>query len=185
LPLTRPVPRFSLVKRTLAIPVLVAALALGCEDPRIVATFVPDTAPTAGSVTMAEGGESGDLVTVEILVSGVDDLFGADFDVTFDAALVDYVDGEPAALLGTQPIATVATQSPGHLVIGAARHGSEGSVDVDAPAALMRLTFRALAEGSSPVAFGDADLLPPPIPGGPGTIGNVTWHGGTVVANEE
>jgi hypothetical protein len=174
---------------TAALAALALVVLAGCDTndgAAILASFVPEAvAPAPGTVTMAEAEQAGELVSVDVLVSGVDDLFGADFDVLFDPVLVEFVAWEPQALLGTQPIATIAAAAPGHLVVGASRHGSEGAIDVGAAAALLRLTFRALDAGSSGVSFDHADLLPVPGSGGPGTIGGLSWHGGTVVAVTE
>jgi len=148
--------------------------------------FTPDQAsPPDGSVAMALGLVSGNLVTIEVNVTGVNDVFSADFDVTFDPQQADFVNWSAGTLLetgGNSPSYFLTATQPGTITVGATRTGgSSGGVDVGASQTLIHLMFRVTEVGSSAVAFQQAALLdardlPQPIPG-------LSWYGGTLTGN--
>ena len=160
------------------------------EDPggttTLAAGFTPEQdSPGDGTVAMALGGASGNLVTIEVNVTGVDDVFSADFDVTFDPDRAEFVNWSDGTLLESGGASTdyflTATQ-PGSIIVGATRTGgASGGVEVGSSQTLIHLVFRVTETGASTVAFQGGDLLdsqnlPQPIPG-------LSWHGGTLTGN--
>jgi len=160
------------------------------EDPggstTLAGGFTPDQAsPADSTVTMALGAASGNLVTIEINVTGVDDLFSADFDVSYDSNQVEFVNWSAGELLesgGNSPLYWLSAAQPGLVTVAASRaEGTSGGVDVGASQTLIHLVFRVTEVGASTVAFERATLLdaqhpPQPIPG-------LSWHGGTLTGN--
>jgi hypothetical protein len=140
--------------------------------------------PTDLTVCMSEiSGGSNSLVVVGIDVTGTDDIFGANFEVTYDPQIANFVNWSPGSLLeygGQQVIYQIVENTPGLIVIGIARAGGDaGGVNVTSTATLVRLTFQVTDPGSCPVGFQGGsfdDGALDPIPG-------LSWHGGTLVAN--
>lgn len=152
----------------------------------LAANFVPDQpSPGDETVALALGGTSGALVTVRVNVSGVVNLFTAEFQLTYDSQQVEFVNWSPGTVLesgGNPPSYLVRNLQPGLLDVAASRlDGATGGVDVSAPQPVINLLFRATEAGSSPVAFSRASLYdaqdpPQPIPG-------LSWFGGAITAN--
>lgn len=144
--------------------------------------FEPDN-PNPGPGTAALGLESasGDTVGLRVGVAGVNDVFSASLDVTFDPSRVDFVGWSAGDLLessGQKPFYLV-TEQPGRVVIGVSLSGSGTAVDVGVSLILVRLSFRALDEGASHLDFDNMALLDAAAQEIPG----ITWHGGDLVAN--
>lgn len=160
------------------------------EDPggttTLAAGFTPEQAsPGDGTVAMALGSSSGNLVTIEVNVTGVDDVFSADFDVTYDPDQAEFVNWSAGTLLesgGNTPSYLLTATQPGTLTIGATRTGGgAGGIDVGSSETLIRLVFRVTEVGASTLGFERANLLdaqdlPQQIPG-------LSWHGGTLTGN--
>lgn len=151
-----------------------------------VASFTPDqTAPAAGQIglTQAPGG-SGDLVSLNVGVNGVNDLFGASFRIAYDPTLVEFDNWSAGALVegaGQSALYQVAIVQPGVVEVGVSCAGCANGIDVGSTQNLVQLIFRATQSGSSPLTFVSADLLDSGSP--PGPIGGLNWFGGTLVAN--
>jgi len=148
--------------------------------------FAPDQpSPGDGTLSMSQGsGTSGDVVMVQVNVTGVDNLFGVIFDVVYNPALADYLGDYPGSILesGGRSVSYILSETqPGVIVAGVARNNADsGGVNVTTTQAVVTLAFRVTGAGSSPVTFQapqsceDADLQA--IPG-------LTWAGGTLTAN--
>lgn len=157
----------------------------GGGSSNLVASFTPDQpSPGADTVTMQAGSSTNDIAAVRVAVTDVNGIFGAAFDLTYDASRAAFVNWAPGTLLeqgGHTPTYQVDARTPGRLVVGASRQGSVPAVDANGTVALIELLFRSTQAGSSQLAFQSADLLdgqlqPQPIPG-------IQWYGGTLVAN--
>ncbi len=152
------------------------------------ARFVPEVdSPTSGSVTMIESSSSGGEVTIAVVVTDVDNFFGADLTLVFDPARVEFRTATPGTALGspaTGPALLVNSDEPGSLVIAASRSAAVGTLDIAGTLALVHVTFRPLAVGDSGIDF-DADATPSLL-GGPSIpialIGIGPWSGGTIQA---
>lgn len=152
----------------------------------MIASFTPDDpVPGSGTVSMAEGAVSGDLVTVNVQVTGTNSIFGAAFDVAYDGSTATWTGWGAGSLLeqgGHVPIYQVAESQPGRLVVAATRQGvGTTAVNATGTTTMIQLTFRVTSVGTWPVGFESAELLdaqlsPQPIPG-------INWSGGTLVAN--
>jgi hypothetical protein len=152
----------------------------------LVGDFLPDQpAPVANVVAMKKGGASGNLVTIEITVTDVSGLFGADFDVAYDTSRVQYVNWRGGSVLesGGQSVSyLVEAAQPGRLVVGASRQGAAaGGVNVTGTQTMIEFTFRAIQAGSSGVKFESATLFNAQSP--PQRIPGITFAGGTLTAN--
>jgi hypothetical protein len=150
-------------------------------------SFVADQAsPGASSVAAAEGdGSSGNLVIVEVNVTGTDDLFGAAFDVVYDPGRASFVNWAPGDAFedGGETVAyQVSASQAGRVVVGIGRTGAgAGGVNVSGTVPVIRLTFRVDQAGSSTVGFENASLQDAQSP--PQDIQGISWFGGTLVAN--
>lgn len=148
----------------------------------IAVSFAADN-PTPGpnTVALASGGSSGNVVGVLINVSGVNDVVGGSFDLVYDPALVEFLNWDRGALLGSDSTVLVDASTPGVLVVGAARNGGIGQ-DVSGVATLLRMDFRALAPGTSQLVF-EASALTDDTPPNGQEITGLTWSGGTLLAD--
>jgi hypothetical protein len=151
-----------------------------------VATFTPDqSAPAAGEIglTQAAGG-GGDLVSLNVSVNGVNDLFGASFRIAYDPSLVEFDNWSAGSLVegaGQPALYQVAIVQPGVVEVGVSCAACTSGINVGATQNLVQLIFRATQSGSSSLTFVAADLLDSGSP--PGPIGGLNWFGGTLVAN--
>ena len=158
------------------------------DDPIITpgfgASFLAEE-PNPGNETVSahEGATIGSQVTVEIRVTGTNDIYGATFDLIFDPSMVNYVDFTEGSLLeqgGQSPDYVVQQPQSGQLIVTVTRQGNVPGVDV-APSdtvTLIGLIFEVIQEGSSVVFFTASELLddqpsPQPIP-------NLDWFGGAL-----
>jgi hypothetical protein len=160
------------------------------EDPggssNLVGSFTPEQAnPGDGSVAMALADSNGSLVVVAVTVTGVNDLFSADFEVTYDPQMADFYNWSVGTILetgGNDPSYMLTATQPGLVTIGATRTGGgSGGVDVGATQTLINLVFQVTEPGSSSVALQRASLLDAQDP--PQPIPRLSWHGGTLTGN--
>ena len=123
----------------------------------LVAGFSPDQpAPPANTVAMAEGSKTGDLVTVDITVTDTSGIYGAAFDITFNANNAIFEGWSPGNLLetgGHTPYYDVDLVAAGQLVIVATRQGPVAGVTASGTRTMVRLTFRVTHEGGHGLAF--------------------------------
>ena len=149
------------------------------------ASFTADE-PNPGSktISLSQGSNTNDMVTVRVDVTDTNGIFGAAFDLLYDPAIATFVNWSAGTVLeqggGSGSYQVGATQS-GRLVVGASRQGGDSGTDVSGTKALILLTFRMTQAGSSAAVFDNAALLddsiqPQPIPG-------LSLFGGTLVAN--
>jgi hypothetical protein len=155
----------------------------GVVAPVLVPSFVADPVDGDGGVIHAtEDAVVGNTITIAIVVTGADDVYGAAFDLTYDPAVVTFEGWAPGALLedgGHRPNYAVDAPREGVVVVGASRTGDVPGVDVSEDRTLIRLTFRARQPGSAPLAFRSASMTDSLFP--PEAIAGLSWFGGTVV----
>jgi len=149
-------------------------------------SFTPTQAdPGDGTVAMALDGASGDLVTVAVNVTGVNDVFSADFEVTYDPQQAEFINWSAGTLLetgGNAPSYFLTATQAGLLTVGATRTGGgSGGVDVGASQTLIHLLFRVREPGASDLGFQRASLLDAQDP--PQPIAGLSWYGGTLTGN--
>jgi hypothetical protein len=160
------------------------------EDPggstNLVGGFSPEQPnPADDTIAMAFEQASGSVVGVAVTVTGVDDLFSADFDVTYDPQQADFVNWSAGTLLetgGNAPSYMLTATQPGVVTVGATRTGGgSGGVDVGTTQTLIYLVFQVKEPGSSALGFQRASLLDAQDP--PQSIPGLSWFGGTLTAN--
>lgn len=102
----------------------------------------------------------GDLIHLEIKVSGGHDLFGAPFHILFPADLLEILKVEEQTFLKRDGRQTAFLQKvedqQGEIMIGLTRLGKTGGVDGDG--ALITLTLRAKKPGSATLSFRKVDF---------------------------
>lgn len=102
----------------------------------------------------------GDLIHLEIKVSGGHDLFGAPFHILFPADLLEILKVEEQTFLKRDGRQTAFLQKvedqQGEIMIGLTRLGKTGGVDGDG--ALIMLTLRAKKPGSATLSFRKVDF---------------------------
>ena len=145
-------------------------------------SFVGNQAPATGRVvTRLAAGGSCAARAVEIVVTDVADVFGAQFTLTFDATKVSYAGATSSGSFLTSGGAQVSVQEDstgsGTVSVGISRIGVSSGVNVSGSQVLIRLTFAPLAVGTSSLALSNAILFgsqtpPQPKPG-------LTWSGGS------
>jgi hypothetical protein len=169
------------------------AVASGCsggssssDDDRdnILASFLASsTSPGMGDVTMAEGDALNNLVTVEIGLTDMTDVFAADFQVEWldgPVRLMGWSEGPLLSKDGESTSFTVTETSPGLLRVQATRIGTADEVDAVGTEVLLILDFRVRRKGEIPLAFR------PPDPSNPreitdslgAVVSGGTWAGG-------
>jgi hypothetical protein len=143
---------------------------------------------------MAPGATTGDTFEVNIWITGIQDFYGAAFDVTYDPASADFVNNSSTGSF-IVPGAGGATQfttheQPGRVIVAATRRDENlGGVDAGAtPQLLITLRFQAIAEDAgNTFAFGpaaDREVQACPTPGASCSIvpdASITWSGGNLV----
>lgn len=150
--------------------------------PRFAASFTSDNpSPTPGQVSVIQSAQSNDLLTLEVHVTGIDDVFGASFEVGYDPNVVSFVRFAAGTVLesgGNQPNYTVSSPRQGTVIVGASRIGNVNGVDIGSSQALIRLTFRGDAAGQSTLQLRNGELLDGQL--SPQPIVPVDWSGGSI-----
>lgn len=162
------------------------------------ATFVA-SAPSPGAMTlsMAPGDASEWAFEVRILVTDVDEFFGAGFRVVFDDAVASYRGFSSAgSLLEATGVTTDfrAELDPGDagvVLVTATRQGQYAGVDAVGSQLLLTLSFEAKqASAASAFSFGTSatrEVTTCPAPPGACTVladSSLTWAGGTLTVTE-
>jgi hypothetical protein len=149
-------------------------------------SFVAEnTSPGAREINLVEYQSSGNLLTVEVRATAVDDVRSASFDLSFDGSKVRFISHDPGSLFesgGDSPIYLVTGQSD-RVVVGISRSGTASSVTVSGSTPMIRLLFEAQNAGSAALAFEGANLFGTPVGGGsPPALPNLTWSSGYILA---
>jgi hypothetical protein len=144
--------------------------------------FVGTQSPAAGRVVARQAaGGSCAARAVEIVVTDVSDVFGAQFTLTFDATKVSYAGASSSGSFLTSGGVQVSVQedgaATGTVTVGISRIGVSTGVNVTGSQVLVRLTFAPVAVGTSSLSISSAILFgsqtpPQPKPG-------LTWSGGS------
>jgi hypothetical protein len=154
----------------------------GVVTSNLTPSFVADQVDASGgAVSMTGDSIVGDVITIGILVTDVNDIYGAAFDVTYDPAIAAFQGWAPGTLLeqdGNRPNYAVDAPQPGAVVVGASRTGNVPGVKAGGKT-LIRLTFRVLQPGSARLSFRFASITDNRIP--PEEIPGLSWFGGSLV----
>lgn len=136
--------------------------------------FSPQTAPGANSVVLAEGsGTSANTLLLEVRATGVSDMYGLAYDLTFPSGALQFVRATPGPLLAAGSVQAAAA-TPGRLVVGGTLLGPVAGFS--GSGVLMTLEFSALASGEGSFAFSAQRAVT--SNGDP--IAGLTWVAGSV-----
>jgi len=141
-----------------------------------------DPAPDSLSVTLQEGTTTGNIVTIDAVVTDTNDVYGASFDLRYDPARATFQGSSAGNLLEDggrhTPVYQVGEPTRGHVVVGASRQGDVGTVNAVGERTLIRLTFSVTAAGSSAVGVENGSLFDGQTP--PLDLPDMSWAGGTL-----
>ncbi|HXV75659.1 MAG TPA: cohesin domain-containing protein [Candidatus Polarisedimenticolaceae bacterium] len=146
--------------------------------------FTPDNPDPGANTVSIHGSSNTNIVTLNVTVTGVTDVFGASFDVTYDPTMTEFVNWSPGSLLESnnqQVSYQINSQQAGRLVVGVARTTPSGGANAGISTGLVKLLFRVTQAGASQVRFERAGLLNSADP--PQSIGGIVFAGGTLTAN--
>ncbi len=150
----------------------------GVAPPSIVASFSADkSTPDAMDVTLQRKSLSGESFTVDVIVTDVNGIYSAAFDLVYDGSILDYINYTEGDLLNGDGASTtfqIAEQS-GRLVIGASRLNPAPEINAVGDKVLMSIAFRVRTTGSTSVTFENYALLNSSLT----AIQGVEWFGGT------
>jgi hypothetical protein len=138
--------------------------------------------PAGGRVAaQANASSSCELLLLDVMVTDLDDVFAADFDVTFNQALIRY-DGYSltGSLLtsGTAMVEDLEDRGTGITTLSLSRVAPAGGVNVTTSTRLVQLRFRRNADsGTATVSFPRGVIFGSEEP--PEEKTGLTWYGGT------
>ena len=174
-----------------ALLALCLVAAFGCDDdggggggptPIPCLDYARSATPSPGTVVADDGtGSTCNVAVVDLIVTDVNDVFGASFNVRFDPAVVAFTGASASgSVLGANVDVVQNVVASGEVSVGITRRQPDPGVDVVGGQRLIRLTFARVATGnaSSSLSFVNASLLdssapPQPIPG-------ITFSGGSM-----
>ncbi len=119
-------------------------------------TYTPASSGGAGSLALATAaGSSSSTLRLDLVATGVVDLFGASFDLVYPTQPVAYVAATEGAFLSSSgAVATtfqVLETEPGRLLVGVSRLGAVAGAT--GTGTLLTLEFSAVAAGSGAISF--------------------------------
>lgn len=121
-------------------------------------TFTRASSPSPESVFLSQGaGTSAARLFLEVRANEVDDFYGVAFDLQYPSAQLTYVDVTEGGFLGSNTSLEVVETSPGVLVVGYTRLGSQSGRDGSGE--LMTLEFLPAANGSGSFSFANAQAF--------------------------
>jgi hypothetical protein len=160
------------------------------------ATFSPSVGSSPGTVTTAvvDASSTCDLMTLDVLASGVNNLHAAGFTVRFPTGLLTFLSADDSGSTLRQGgvdvntltgmVSPVAGTNLSEFTVGITRlTATEPGVDIgDTAESMLQLIFsRGGTNGTGSLSYVDDELLDDQTP--PAQIGGVTWHGGTITIN--
>jgi hypothetical protein len=151
--------------------------------------FTPESASVPGAVTTRLADESTcTLATLEIVATGIDDVWSLDTTVTYDPAVVAWtgnsIEGSVLGEDGTAVAAIIDATASGELTVGVSRVAADEGMDIVDPGVLVRLffTLNTTSADSGAVELGQNCLTTPDPqdPGGHPVELAVNCSGGTL-----
>lgn len=135
--------------------------------------------PGPDTVSLTEQSAAGDLVTVRVRVTDSSDIYGAAFDLAYDASEMEYVSWTAGTLLeqgGQSPNYTVQASQPGRVVVGVSRIGNVGGASTTGNRPIIHIVFRVTRLGDTTVFVQNGSLSDNQLP--PQDIPGISWFGG-------
>jgi hypothetical protein len=141
-------------------------------DPGVNASFQPSsTAPAVDMVRLVDGAASGDLVTIDVTISGPSissDIYSFAFDLVMgDTSVARYESGSATAgtalnLQSGQEISVLAAQQGDRVVVGVTKTGGgPGNGIGPSEDAIVSLVFRVLRSGTTSIRIEGSPTEPP------------------------
>lgn len=154
----------------------------GGGSSNVIASFTADNpTPSAKTVSMQQGSQSGSHVTVEIKVTNTSNVFGASFDILYDDSMATFTGWGRGTFFesgGHAPNYQVLEASAGRIVVGITRLGNVGTASTSGTETVVKLTFGLTKVGSAGVEVEHASLLDGSVQ--PQPISGITWSEGTL-----
>ncbi len=150
----------------------------GVVPPSIIASFTAAKSdPDTMDVTLQRKSQSSDSFTVDVVITDVNGVFSASFDLVYDGTLLDYLNYTEGDFLNGDGATTsfLISEQSGRLVIGASRLGQVPGINAVGDRVLMSIAFRVKKTGSTSVSFENNSLLD----SGGTPIQGLEWFGGT------
>ena len=145
--------------------------------------FTPATDPGVGKAVARENGGSCEEILLDLIVTDVDNLFAAEFTVTFNAALLTFQGLDATgSVLSSDGADVEVLQQPvsGSAVVGISRIDTMTGIDVVGQGKLISIRFRRFGPtGNGAVGFTGTTLLDGQAP--PQAVPGIQWFGGTIV----
>jgi len=119
----------------------------------------PEDAVTLALLPVTNNVQLGQEFTVDLVVEGASDLFSAGVQLSFDAAVIEYVDADRGGFLasdGAEATFTAAPSGAGRVATGMSRLGPVGGIAGSGP--LARFTFRTVGEGRTNITISAGTL---------------------------
>jgi hypothetical protein len=142
--------------------------------------FAPSNpSPSANTVSL-DGDATGDIVSLDVLVTGTADVYGFLSNVVYDPTKAEFVGWSEGELLESdvhQVAYLLNADEAGRVVVAISRLGPVPGVDVGVTAKLVTLDLRVTEVGTSQVGFENAYLFNSQA----GVIGGITFDGGTLL----
>jgi hypothetical protein len=142
--------------------------------------FTPAGGGGTGISLASSSASFGSTLVLDVRSSGIQDLYGVAFHLTYPNTAMKYVGATEGTVLNATGIATsflIIESPPGTLNVGLTRLGTVSGTS--AAGALMMLQFSAVATGTGSLAFGGDVAINSTMQ----TISGVTWSAGSVQVN--
>lgn len=121
--------------------------------------------PIGISVNAPSGKNSGDTVVIEIVATGAEQLFGFQFDLSYDPSILSYVSNEEGPFLNNNGADTTFCVDPNTGTAGTLKNyactrlkSGSTAVGVTGTGALAKITFTASSSGTSPLTLTNVKL---------------------------
>jgi hypothetical protein len=150
----------------------------GSSGTGLVASFVADEpSPTTGEVTLAQGATNGDMITVEVRLTGISGVRSAEFDLLYDPSALEFIGDTPGTALEASglPVIYVAGTNVTGVVTVAADIAGPSTVNVSGTRPLVGLIFRLRRSGTNRL-----DFQGPQLRDAASQTINSNWFGGSV-----
>jgi len=173
----------------LLLPLILLAAACGGGDddggtmPSACIDFTGSGVATNGSVIAQKGaGSTCDVVAVDLIVTGVNSLFGMEVILTYDPAVVDFDRTTTVGSVLTQGgvvVPVLESKVTGQVLIAATRQAANG-VNVTGSELLLRVLFKRVGSGGmSALSYSGNQLFDDQPP--PQSIPGISWSSGQFV----
>jgi len=127
------------------------------------ASFVAEKSAVPGSVTLQDGGGTGDTIYIDVVLTDVNNVFSTSIYLDYDPLVVNWSgsssSGDFLEKSGSSPVYSLSLQNgiEGTLVIGISLLNP--ATPVSGSGTMVTIPFKVLARGSSPVTFSNLQVF--------------------------